>query len=165
MYKELVQSAEKNGQGDGIEMFHGKMDDPTKVIIQEGYMLKESRARCLVTTIAFGMGVELPDVSYDAHWGPPQSLFNYWQEVGRCARDGSTGHAGLCCPPHTVSSKMCDPDVLDMIKRGKTDCLRRATLYAPMLKGMTRAEIEQCCGSSACCSACDRSRAKCQISE
>jgi len=76
-----------------IEMFHSRTDEDTAERILSTYKLASSHIRVLCATVAFGMRIDIPDVGIIINWGLPQSVMTFWQEVGRCDRDGRDGLA------------------------------------------------------------------------
>ena len=78
-----------------VEMYHAGTDKASQVRIANGMVDPDSCLHCVVATIAFGLGINLPDVEYVFHWGASADIMSYWQEVGRCARYGRSGKAIL----------------------------------------------------------------------
>lgn len=73
--------------------YHAGLDAETRRVNQERFMREEGVV--MVATVAFGMGVDKPDVRFVAHLEPPGSLESYYQEVGRAGRDGLPADAVL----------------------------------------------------------------------
>ena len=74
-----------------IEMYHSRTDKGSVDRIMKGFVNSGGKIRVLVATVAFGMGIDLPDVDVIIHWGVEGTALSYWQELGRCARDGRKG--------------------------------------------------------------------------
>ncbi len=66
--------------------YHAGLDGDTRATRQRRFLLEDGLVMC--ATVAFGMGVDKPDVRFVIHADPPKSVEAYWQEVGRAGRDG-----------------------------------------------------------------------------
>lgn len=85
--EELTETLRVNGIS--ALAYHAGMDSAVRTENQDSFLME--KVEVIVATIAFGMGIDKPDVRYVIHYDMPKSLEGYYQETGRAGRDGGEG--------------------------------------------------------------------------
>ena len=102
--------------------YHAGLDRQTREARLKTFL--DADAAVMVATVAFGMGINKPDVRYVAHADPPASIEAYWQEVGRAGRDGAPAEglalysaSDLAFAARRIAERGLPPDVEQVQRR------------------------------------------------
>ncbi|XP_014680939.1 PREDICTED: ATP-dependent DNA helicase RecQ-like [Priapulus caudatus] len=158
----------------GITMYHGSIGKLQEQYVLNTFVKTDSIERCVVCTIAFGMGIQVTDVRHIINFGPSKSPLHYWQEVGRAGRDGLPSSATLLLGPRSLDKRLVNPEMLKVCARISSEkcCARRAILVAIHMQKMPRVAVRSSvcgnhcsacvCEACCCCSLC-RSSCPCRL--
>jgi ATP-dependent DNA helicase RecQ len=83
--------------GHSVTLYHAGLSPSERHEAMTAFL--DGSARIVAATVAFGMGIDKPDVRWVLHFDPPASLDAYYQEFGRAGRDGGDAHARLLHRP------------------------------------------------------------------
>jgi len=113
--------------------YHAGLDKTVRAERLEEFL--EAEAAVMVATIAFGMGVDKPDVRFVIHADPPAAIEAYWQEIGRAGRDGELAEGITLYSAADLSWAMRRIETRDMDDAVKQVQTRKARQLYAMLNG------------------------------
>ena len=114
-----------------------------------------SSLRVIIATVAFGMGVNCPDVRQVIHWGVPEDTEMYIQESGRAGRDGKSACALIVKNSRDLDKRYTSQQLIDYCVNRSYIC-RRSLLFC---------EFPECKFSSAGCLCCDVCASSCECGQ
>jgi ATP-dependent DNA helicase RecQ len=90
------------GAGERVTLYHAGLPAKSRQAAMSSFL--DGTARIVAATVAFGMGIDKPDVRWVLHLDPPPSLDSYYQELGRAGRDEHAAEARLVYRPEDFGS-------------------------------------------------------------
>lgn len=130
-----------------IDMFSAAQTQEKRAEVLDVFCQRNSKLRLLFATVAFGMGVDCPDIRRIIHWGIPDSLECYAQETGRAGRDKKQSEAILY---RGVGGTGCRK--VKMYVANDTSCRRRILFKDFMLFSESSVSVQGC----KCCDVCSK---------
>ena len=145
------------------EKFTACSSERTKTKVLASFTELDGFVRIVVATIAFGMGLDTPNVRTIIHWGPPESVEAYVQETGRSGRDGKQSYCILYYSAHDIAANSRVDESIRAYCRNNVECRRKllisqfsadSIVTAPTLNHLCCSVCEQQCSCTKCSTDC-----------
>ncbi len=129
-----------------FDMVHSKTSKEVKVHVLDSVMEPQALPRVVIATKVIGLGLDV-NCQRVVHYGPPNSMEDYVQQIGRAGRDGSQTHAVMLYSGKQLRN--IDASMLDLVKNPDDQCLRTLCL-----KEFTSSRADFTRVKHLCCSVC-----------
>jgi bloom syndrome protein len=153
-----------SAQGITARHYHAGLDPQEKVEVQASW--QQGQVKIVVATIAFGMGIDKPDVRFVIHHGLPKTLEGYYQETGRAGRDGDPSDCILFYGKQDIrilKKLIADGEGNNEQKERQMSMLNRVTAFCDNKSDCRRVEILRYFGedftAAQCRKTCDNCKA------
>ena len=155
-----------------LDMYHRNIDEDSAQRILDQFRHKDSQIRCIISTVAFGLGIQIPDIKVVVHWGLPKTSLTYWQEIGRAGRDGADSLAVCYAYSRSMMRSQTDEGFIkaarDILHEGY--CIRIKILNTLEIKnGPAARQVNKTCAGDCttvcnceCCLCCKNCFDKCK---
>ena len=135
-----------------FDMVHSKTSEDVKEHVMSSLMMQEALPRVVIATKVIGLGLDV-ECDMVIHYGPPSTMDDYIQQIGRAGRDGSQAHAVMLFSGKQLRN--VDSSVLELVKNVENKCLRALCLKDFSNSDPVSFEPKHlCCGVCARCCAC-----------
>lgn len=142
LYSMFVQELDNAFSG-MFAMFHSKTPSDIQKTVLTSLADPHGQIRVVLATSALGMGVNLPNVRHIIHYGIPQAIEDYLQEVGRGGRDGRMFIATMIYRSYDLAN--CDLAMKNFVQNPKNECRRKILMEYFKAKVANEAIPMECC--------------------
>lgn len=125
-----------------FDMVHSKTSKEVKVHVLDSLMEPEAALRIVIATKVIGLGLDV-ECQRVVHYGPPTTMDDYLQQIGRAGRDGSQTHAVMVYSGKHLRNVQAS--VLDLVKNPETQCLRTICLKEFTSDKSTFSQVKHLC--------------------